>query len=449
MKVTKFGGTSLASAEQIKRAVDIVLSDRDRRVLVVSAPGKRFSSDIKITDLLIALSAAVLANYDVSKEISRIAIRYGEIARDLGIAIDYEAVVRQDLETRIQTYRHNARDLGEALKAAGEDNNARLIADYIQSLGLRARYVNPLEAGLLLRQVRKQTVVLEESYTNLQSLTSEEGIVVFPGFFGGTEDGRILTFSRGGSDISGAIVSVSVGASVYENWTDVDSVFAVNPSLVPFPHPIRELTYNEMRELAYAGFSVLHEEAVTPTLKHNIPIHIRNTNNADGPGTRIVARHGDIDSIVTGIAGRKGFSLMHVSKFLMNREVGFAMRVLQILADLDISFDHMPSGIDSLSLVIERERLTPEKEDLACTRLMDELDVDVLEVSHDLGIVMVVGDAMAKTVGVSSRATSALARAGINIELISQGASENSIVFGVREEFVNYAVRELYKEFFQ
>ena len=448
MKVAKFGGTSLASAEQIKRAIDIVLSDRERRVLVVSAPGKRFTSDMKITDLLIALSAAVLGDYDVTNDISRIAQRYGDIAVGLDLAVDYEALVREDLENRITQYRHNARDLTEALKAAGEDNNAKLITDYILSLGERAVYVNPVEAGLQLRQVRKQTVVLDESYANLTSLPVDQGIVVFPGFFGGTEDGRILTFSRGGSDISGAIVSVAVEADVYENWTDVDSVFAVNPSLVPFPHPIRELTYNEMRELAYAGFSVLHEEAVTPTLKHSIPIHIRNTNNTDGPGTRIVARHGDIDSIVTGIAGRKGFSLLHVSKFLMNREIGFAMRVLQILADLDISFDHMPSGIDSLSIVIERDRLTPEKEDLACTRLMDELDVDVLEVSHDLGIVMVVGDAMAKTVGVSSRATSALARAGINIELISQGASENSIVFGVREEFVNYAVRELYKEFF-
>lgn len=448
MKVAKFGGTSLASAEQIKRAIDIVLSDRERRVLVVSAPGKRFTSDMKITDLLIALSAAVLGDYDVTNDISRIAQRYGDIAVGLDLAVDYEALVREDLENRITQYRHNARDLTEALKAAGEDNNAKLITDYILSLGERAVYVNPVEAGLQLRQVRKQTVVLDESYSNLASLPVDQGIVVFPGFFGGTEDGRILTFSRGGSDISGAIVSVAVEADVYENWTDVDSVFAVNPSLVPFPHPIRELTYNEMRELAYAGFSVLHEEAVTPTLKHSIPIHIRNTNNTDGPGTRIVARHGDIDSIVTGIAGRKGFSLLHVSKFLMNREIGFAMRVLQILADLDISFDHMPSGIDSLSIVIERDRLTPEKEDLACTRLMDELDVDVLEVSHDLGIVMVVGDAMAKTVGVSSRATSALARAGINIELISQGASENSIVFGVREEFVNYAVRELYKEFF-
>ena len=448
MKVAKFGGTSLASAEQIKRAIDIVLSDRERRVLVVSAPGKRFTSDMKITDLLIALSAAVLGDYDVTNDISRIAQRYGDIAVGLDLAVDYETLVREDLENRITQNRHNARDLTEALKAAGEDNNAKLITDYILSLGERAVYVNPVEAGLQLRQVRKQTVVLDESYANLTSLPVDQGIVVFPGFFGGTEDGRILTFSRGGSDISGAIVSVAVSADVYENWTDVDSVFAVNPSLVPFPHPIRELTYNEMRELAYAGFSVLHEEAVTPTLKHSIPIHIRNTNNTDGPGTRIVARHGDIDSIVTGIAGRKGFSLLHVSKFLMNREIGFAMRVLQILADLDISFDHMPSGIDSLSIVIERDRLTPEKEDLACTRLMDELDVDVLEVSHDLGIVMVVGDAMAKTVGVSSRATSALARAGINIELISQGASENSIVFGVREEFVNYAVRELYKEFF-
>ncbi len=448
MKVAKFGGTSLADARQIKRAVDIVLSDQDRRVLVVSAPGKRSSTDVKVTDLLIACAAAIHSGYDGSLEINTIAKRFGDIAKDLGLTKDYEALVKADLNLRIEKNRHKHRELQDALKAAGEDNNAKLIADYIQLQGVKASYVNPIEAGLRLKMVRKSTVILEESYKNLSSLKHKEELVVFPGFFGGTEDGQILTFSRGGSDISGAVVAVAIGATVYENWTDVDSVFAVNPNLVSFPRGIREITYHEMRELAYAGFSVLHEEAVTPTFQHNIPIHIRNTNNPDAAGTRIVAEHEDIDSIVTGIAGRKGFSLLHVSKFLMNREVGFAMRVLEILADLDIPFDHMPSGIDSLSLVIKKDLFTPEKEKQVTARLLEELEVDVLEVSHNLGIVMVVGDAMAKTVGVTARATSALARAGINLELISQGASEISIVFGIREEFVNYAIRELYKEFF-
>lgn len=448
MKVAKFGGTSLADAAQIKRVVEIILNDRQRRMLVVSAPGKRFLNDIKVTDLLIALTSAIRGGYDGHSEMKEIAARYHDIAHDLELERDYTEFVIQDLNDRIQKYGHSQRDLGDALKAAGEDLNARLIADYMNSIGIRATYVNPLKAGLVLKIVKGQTVVDPISYENLASLSQHDEIIVFPGFFGGSVDGRIITFSRGGSDITGAILAAALGAEVYENWTDVDSVFAVNPNLVKHPRAIQEITYNEMRELAYAGFSVLHEEAVTPTFQHNIPINIRNTNNPAAPGTRIVMNHENIDSIVTGVAGRKGFSILHVSKFLMNREVGFAMRVLQILADFDIPFDHMPSGIDSLSIVIKRHLFTPEKEALICQRLRDELAVDVLEVNHNLGIVMVVGDAMAKTVGVTARATSALSRAGINLELISQGSSEISIVFGIREEFVNYAIRELYREFF-
>lgn len=448
MKVAKFGGTSLADATQIKRVVDIVLSDRERRVLVVSAPGKRFSADIKVTDLLIALASAVQGGYDGVSEMAEIAKRYDLIARDLGLNSNYFEIIMDDLRSRIVKYNHSHKDLGDALKAAGEDNNARLITDYINSIGEKAIYVNPLEAGLIMKSVRGQTIVQEESYENLAQLSVSDSLIVFPGFFGGTEDGRIVTFSRGGSDITGAILAVALKAEIYENWTDVDSVFAVNPKLVHHPRAIREITYNEMRELAYAGFSVLHEEAVTPTFQHDIPIHIRNTNNPEALGTRIVRAHEDVDSIVTGIAGSKGFSLLHVSKFLMNREIGFAMKVLQILADYDMPFDHMPSGIDSLSIVFKKNVFTAEKEELVCQRLREELDVDSLAVDHNLGIIMIVGDAMAKTVGVTARATSALARAGINLELISQGASEISIVFGIREEFVNYAIRELYREFF-
>ncbi len=448
MIVAKFGGTSLADATQIRRVVDIVLSNRARRVLVVSAPGKRYSDDLKVTDLLIALASAIQGGYDGISEMAKIAKRYDQIARDLGLGSAYFEIVMDDLKARIAKYKSNHKDLNDALKAAGEDNNARLIAAYINSIGEKASYINPLEAGMLLKAQRGQTIVLDKTYEELAKLDTQSGLLVFPGFFGGTEDGRIITFSRGGSDITGAILAVAMKAEAYENWTDVDSVFAVNPNLVKEPRAIREITYNEMRELAYAGFSVLHEEAVAPTYHHDIPIHIRNTNNPGAAGTKIVKSHGDIDSIVTGIAGQKGFSLLHVSKFLMNREVGFAMKVLQILADYDISFDHMPSGIDSLSIVFKQNVFTKEKEKLVCQRLKDELEVDVLEVDHNLGIVMIVGDAMAKTVGVTARATSALAKAGINIELISQGASEISIVFGVREEFVNYAVRELYREFF-
>ena len=257
-----------------------------------------------------------------------------------------------------------------------------------------------------------------------------------------------MTFSRGGSDITGAILASSVNASVYENWTDVDSVYAVNPALVKNPFPIREITYDEMRELAYAGFSVLHEEALYPAYQKGIPVNIRNTNNPSADGTIIVSKRKNYDSLVTGIAGEKGFCTLNMSKYLMNKEVGFLMKVLKIIAEEGISIEHMPSGIDSVSVIIRSSELSPDKERKIVERISLELNVDEISVKRDLSIVMIVGEAMAKTVGTTARAASALSKAGINLEIINQGASEISVMFGVRDEYCNYAVRELYKEFF-
>jgi aspartate kinase len=290
--------------------------------------------------------------------------------------------------------------------------------------------------------------VLPESYGLLSSLADRTGILVFPGFFGYTRNGEVATFPRGGSDITGSILAAAVTAEVYENWTDVDSVYAVNPQLVSNPHPVSEITYREMRELAYAGFSVLHEEALAPAFRRSIPVNVRNTNNPTAKGTMIVRTRGNFDGTVTGIAGAKGFLTLNMSKYLMNREVGFVLKVLTVLAEEGVSFEHIPSGIDSLSIIIRQQYFPVEKELTVVSRLHDELGIEDVTVSRGLAIVMLVGEAMAHTVGVTARAASSLAKAGVNLEIINQGASEISVMFGIREEYCNYAVKELYKEFF-
>lgn len=447
MKVSKFGGSSLADASQICKVCDILISDPDRRILVVSAPGKRFSTDTKVTDLLIYLANARLSGGFGKKELAAVVTRYEEIASDLAVD-SVMPEIEENLTSLANADRSVPGKFMDALKAAGEDNCARLVAAYLTSIGHKARYCNPKVAGLVLSSDFGHARVLPESYRNLSTITNQDGIVVFPGFFGYSPEGAVVTFSRGGSDITGAILAAAVNASIYENWTDVDSVFAVNPALVKNPFPIREITYDEMRELAYAGFSVLHEEALFPAYSKGIPVHIRNTNNPSAEGTMIVCKRKNYDSLVTGIAGQKGFVTLNMSKYLMNREVGFLMRVLRIIADENVSIEHMPSGIDTISIVMRSEEFTPDKERRIIERISLEMQVDEISVNRNLAIVIIVGAAMAKTVGTTARAAAAMSKAGINLELINQGASEISVMFGVREEYCNYAVRELYKEFF-
>ncbi len=448
MKVCKFGGSSLANAEQIRKVCDIVLSDPDRRVMVVSAPGKRSRDDIKVTDQLISLANARISGYDGENELNAVIRRFADIAADLGLQDTVLNIIEADLRTRVNNNCDNTMKYMDALKAAGEDNCARLVADYLQSIGQCAAYFDPRQAGLLLTEEFGNAQILDESYTNLARMHEYQGIIVFPGFFGYTRSGEVVTFSRGGSDITGSILAAALDARVYENWTDVDSVYAVNPNLVKNPHPVAEITYDEMRELAYAGFTVLHEEALTPAYRKGIPVNIRNTNNPAARGTLIVKNRINFDGVVTGVAGAKGFCTLNMSKYLMNREVGFALRVLQILADEYIPFEHMPSGIDSLSIVMRNDVFTPDKEKRIIRRLTEDLGIEKISVDRNLAIVMIVGEAMAHTVGVTARAANALSKAGVNLEIINQGASEISVMFGVREEYCNYAVKELYKEFF-
>lgn len=449
MKIAKFGGSSLANAAQIKKVCDIVLADSDRKIIVVSAPGKRTPDDIKVTDLLIATAKARLNGNDYEDELEAVIKRYREICDDLNIEDTLPDVINT-LKTAAASDISDKVTYMDTVKAMGEDCNARVVASYLTSIGHPAKYCNPKECGLFLEHdAAGKAKILGESYDNLSELASEKCLCIFPGFYGYGHDGKIITFSRGGSDVTGAILAGAVNAEVYENWTDVDNVFAVNPNIVKNPFPITEITYDEMRELAYAGFSVLHEEALYPVYVRDIPVHIKNTNNPSAKGTRIVANRTRYDSLVTGIAGEKGFLTITVTKYLMNHEVGFISKLLEILAQEGIPVEHLPSGIDSVTIIARKKYFTPEKEEIVINRFRNEAKAETVKVDRDLAIVMIVGQAMEKSVGIMARAASALSTAGINLRIVNQGASEISMMFGVSEEYCDYAVRVLYKELFR
>lgn len=449
MKIAKFGGSSLADAFQIRKVCDIILADPDRRIVVVSAPGKRSKDDIKVTDLLIAVTKAALSGESYEEELDKVVDRYRSICDDL----DIEGTLPEIIETLKAAASSDTSDENryiDTVKAMGEDCCARLVAAYLTSTGHPARYCNPKECGLFLEHdASGKARILGESYENLENLKDYRELCIFPGFYGYGKDGRVITFSRGGSDITGSILAGAVNADIYENWTDVDNVFAVNPSIVKNPFPIYEITYDEMRELAYAGFSVLHEEALYPVYVRGIPVHIRNTNNPSAKGTKIVSERTHYDSLVTGIAGEKGFLTITVTKYLMNHEVGFISRLLTILAEEGVPVEHIPSGIDSVTIIARKKYFTPEKEDIVINRFRNEARAESVKIDRDLAIVMIVGQAMEKSVGIMARAASALSAAGINLRIVNQGASEISMMFGVSEEYTDYAVRVLYKELFR
>ncbi|MBM7649305.1 aspartate kinase [Bacillus ectoiniformans] len=448
MKVCKFGGTSVASAEQIKKVASIIQADPKRKIVVVSAPGKRFDEDIKVTDLLIDLAAASLNKNEAEAELQAVVQRYGDIAKELDLNEEIVQVIEKDLRERLTLNLNQPELFVDQLKASGEDNNAKLIAAYFSSIGLEAEYVSPKEAGLLVSDEPGRARALPEAYENLNSLRDRKGVVVFPGFFGYSKDGVMMTFARGGSDITGSILAAAIHAELYENFTDVDSVFAANPRVVNNPVEIKRMTYREMRELSYAGFSVFHDEALMPAFQYSVPVCIKNTNNPSAPGTMIVAEREYSKSPVIGIAADGGFSTIYVSKYLMNRELGFGRRLLQILEDEEISYEHTPSGIDDLSVIVRSHQLTPEKEARIISRCREELKVDDVYIEHDFAMVVLVGEGMHNTLGLSARATTAISRVGANIEMINQGSSEVSLVFGIHEKDTNNVLKELYNEFF-
>ena len=447
MIVCKFGGTSVASAEQIKKVASIVKSNPERKIVAVSAPGKRSSDDIKVTDLLIDLANTVINKGDVESKIKAVVNRYRNIAEDLGLDNTISDIIEQDIRGRV-TENWSDKDLFlDNIKASGEDNNAKLIACYFNAIGMPAKYVSPKDK-LILNDFPERTYALPEAYENLSVLKNTEEIIIFPGFFGYTKAGVLRTFDRGGSDITGSILASAVGAKLYENFTDVDCVFAANPKVVNDPVDIKEITYREMRELSYAGFSVFHDEALMPVYKQGIPVNIKNTNNPSASGTLILPTRPATNRPVTGISADSGFSILYVSKYLMNREVGFGRKLLQIIEEENISYEHTPSGLDDISVVMRSSQLTPEIEERIVKRVKTELCADDVQFSHNFSMIVIVGEGMRHNTGLAARAATAISATGANIEMINQGSSEVSLVFGVRSEFEDQILKGLYEEFF-
>ena len=448
MKVVKFGGSSLASATQLEKVLNIVKSDSERKFVVVSAPGKRDQADTKVTDALIKYYRAYVEEGDVTPHQEWIINRYAQMIEELELKpVVLEKITKSILNLATLPIEDNL-FLYDSFLAAGENNNAKLVAAFFNKNGLNARYIHPKDAGIFVSSEPGNARILPSSYDKIEELTNFEEVLVIPGFFGVTKDNQICTFSRGGSDITGSIIAAGVKADLYENFTDVDGIFAAHPGIIHEPDSIPELTYREMRELAYAGFSVLHDEALIPAYRGKIPLVIKNTNNPNHPGTKIILNHTDKAIPVVGIAGDSNFVSINMSKYLMNREVGFGRKVLQILEELNIRWEHMPTGIDDLSIILRESELTPIKEEEILRQLRQKIEVDHAEIEHGLSIIMIVGEQMKSHIGLTATATKALSDNKINIQMIAQGSSEVSIMLVVNSEQEKAAIKALYEAFF-
>ena len=453
MKVCKFGGSSLANAAQLNKVIDIVLADPARRIVVVSAPGKRDGGDTKVTDLLITLANTALAGENTDRAYGAVVERYAEMASELKLGDDIVRKIELDLTERLaQVSSLEPAEFMDLLKASGEDNNAKLVAEAFCARSKKARYASPKDTGMVLTGAFGDATLDPSSYATLaRAFSNFDGIVIYPGFFGYTKEGKVATFPRGGSDITGSILAAAVCADVYENFTDVDSVYPVDPRIVPEVKDgegIATMTYREMRELAYAGFGVFNDDAVIPAVRARIPINIRNTNHPSEPGTMIVQSRRVIPGTVVGIASEDGFCNIVVEKYLMNREVGFGRRLLQVLEEEGIGYEHMPSGVDSQCVVVKGQNLPKEKERRVVQAIKRELNPDFVAVERDITILMIVGEGMCYTAGMFAKACLALASAGISLSMVNQGSSEVSFMVAIRQQDRDTAVRALHKAFF-
>ncbi len=453
MKVCKFGGSSLANATQLNKVIDIVLADPARRIVVVSAPGKRHGGDTKVTDLLIALASTALSGENTDRAFGEVVERYAQMAQELKLGDAIVHTIEQDLRDRLAQAKTLAKDeFMDLMKAAGEDNNAKLVAIAFEARGKKARYASPKDTGMIMTGSFGDATLDPESYSRLaRAFANFDGIVIYPGFFGYTRDGKVATFPRGGSDITGSILAAAVCADVYENFTDVDSVYPCDPRIVEEVKEgegIPTMTYREMRELSYAGFGVFNDDAVIPAVKARIPINIRNTNHPSEPGTMIQQSRRVVPGTVVGIASADGFCNIVVEKYLMNRQIGFGRRLLQILEQNGVSYEHMPSGVDSQCVVVKGQYLPKDRERKIVAEIKEQLAPDFVTVERDLTIVMVVGEGMCYTPGMLAKACLALASAGISMSMVNQGSSEVSFMLAIRQQDRDAAVRALYKAFF-
>lgn len=449
MKVVKFGGSSLADAAQFKKVIRIVLADPERQVVVTSAPGKRFDGDIKVTDLLIKYAKATLAHQPNSYA-DEIFARYHEI----GTGFNVDQQVLNDIKAKLialptKAY-PNADYLMAAFKAHGERLNAELFAACLNQLGTKARFVDPSEAGILLTDNPNGASILEATYTHLKQLKYGDEKLIFPGFFGFTTQGEIVTFARGGSDITGSILARGFHASLYENFTDVNAIYAANPKIVDHPIPISKMTFREMRELSYAGFSVFNDEAIIPAIQGQVPINVKNTNHPELPGTLIVPeKELSIKRPVTGITGSNRFAALYLHRYLLNKEVGFTLKILQILYKYGVSYEHMPSGIDDLTIIFDRNQLNDDTIHKMCHDIQNTVKPDDMEWIDDYAIIMVVGEGMRARIGTIENIIRPLAEHNIAVHMINQGASRISIMLGTRESDADDAIRYIYDHFFK
>ncbi|ATD30483.1 aspartate kinase [Macrococcoides bohemicum] len=446
MIVCKFGGSSVANAQQIKKILNIINQEEQRKIVIVSAPGKRNSDDIKVTDLLIQLYDKVLLSEKYDNELNDILHRFESIENELGLTTTLTPLFNTQLLDFIQKYNNQPLRLLDAIKSSGEDFNAQLIAAYNNQNGIKTTYLSPKALNMIVSDEPGNAIINDDSFEKIYKVIQNiAGKIIIPGFFGVNENGDRVTFSRGGSDITGAIISRSVHAEIYENFTDVSGIFAANPNIVENPASIHNLTYAEMRELSYAGFNVFHDEALMPLYKEGIPVNIKNTNDPDHPGTMITKSRAS--SGVVGVSCDSGFVSINMTKYLMNREIGFTRKLLTILEDNHISYEHMPSGIDDISLIIRKNKLNDNLYELI-TEIKNQLNVDDISVEENIAILMIVGLGMKTQVGTANKATEAFRKNNINLKMINQGSSEISMMFGIDEADETKAVQAIYDAYF-
>ena len=434
IKVAKFGGSSLADAGQFKKVRDIILSDPDRRYVVPSAPGKRTSDDIKVTDLLYQCYRLAHTGRDYSECFSQIVDRLCGIVSELGLHIDLLPLLH---ETEMEIARESDPDYAAS---RGEFFSGIILSEY---LGWPF-----IDAADVIRFDRMGAYASESTNEALSEMLKKYDHAVIPGFYGSMPTGKIKTFARGGSDISGAIVARAAGASVYENWTDVSGFLMADPRIIDNPKRIKQLTYRELRELSYMGATVLHEDAIFPVRKAGIPTNIRNTNRPSDPGTMITVDLPEDAQMgtITGIAGHKNFTLLNIEKAMMNSELGFGRRVLGVLEELGISFEHLPTGIDTMCVVVADKELEMHRGEIV-QRIQERCQPDSIEFTSGVALIATVGRGMINRRGTASRLFRALAVADINVRMIDQGSSELNIIVGVDGKDFERAVSAIYYEF--
>ncbi|MBQ2678166.1 MAG: aspartate kinase [Firmicutes bacterium] len=433
LRVAKFGGSSVADAIQIEKIKDIIMSSEDRRYIVVSAPGKRFDDDAKITDLLYLCKTHMEHKLPYQQLFQVICDRYMAVEVNLGTTVD--------LKSEFRKIEHDMNEGASAdyVASRGEYLNAMMIASY-----LGYDFVDSAE---MVRFNEKGKLDADATDECIRNVLSKHERAVIPGFYGSKADGSIKTFSRGGSDVTGSLIAKAMGADVYENWTDVSGFLVADPRIVDDPKPISTISYKELRELSYMGASVLHEDAIHPARVANIPINIRNTNRPEDEGTMITAEPSLEDGrIITGIAGSKDFTAITIYKSMLNDERGFVRRLSSVLEDLNIPIEHMPSGIDTLSVVLTNKSIDGRLDEILDS-FQKQLDPDNMDVADDLALIATVGSGMSYRPGVSAKLFTALADAGVNIRMIDQGSSEMNIIVGVQNNDFEKSIKAIYDAF--